>query len=56
MFRGYDKRTGDVVWEMELPGGTTGAPMSYMLDGKQYVVVAVGWHDMPGELIALALS
>ena len=56
MFRGYDKRTGDVVWEMELPGGTTGAPMTYMLDGKQYVVVAVGWHDMPGELIALALS
>ena len=56
MFRGYDKRTGEVVWEMELPGGTTGAPMTYMLDGAQYIVVAVGWHDMPGELIALALS
>jgi quinoprotein glucose dehydrogenase len=55
MFRAYDKKTGDVVWEMELPGGTTGAPMTYMVDGRQYVVVAVGWKDSPGELIALAL-
>ena len=55
MFRGYDKVTGEVRWEMELPGGTTGAPMSYMLDGKQYIVVAVGWDDLPGELVALAL-
>lgn len=29
--------------------------MSYMLDGKQYIVVAVGWDDLPGELVALAL-
>jgi quinoprotein glucose dehydrogenase len=40
---------------MELPGGTTGAPMTYMLNGKQYLVVAIGWDDLPGELIALAL-
>ena len=55
MLRAYDKATGKVVWEMELPGGTTGAPMTYMLNGKQYIVVAVGWKGMPGELIALAL-
>ena len=55
MFRAYDKTTGDVVWEMELPGGTTGAPMTYMLEGKQYLVVAVGWDEVPGELVALAL-
>ena len=48
--------TGHVVWEMELPGGTTGAPMTYMIGGKQYIVVAVGWRDMPAELIALALE
>ena len=55
MFRAYDKLTGKVVWEKELPGGTTGAPMTYMIDGKQFLVVAVGWDDLPGELIALAL-
>ena len=55
MFRAYDKQTGEVIWEMELPGGATGAPMTYKLDGRQYIVVAAGWHEMPGELIALAL-
>ena len=55
MFRAYDKATGDVVWEMELPGGTSALPMTYMLGGKQYLVVSVGWRNMPGELIALAL-
>ena len=54
-FRAYDKATGEVVWTMELPGGTTGAPMSYMAGGRQYIVVAVGWEDLPGELVALAL-
>jgi hypothetical protein len=36
-------------------GGTTGAPMTYLTSGKQYIVVAVGWTDTPGELVALAL-
>jgi quinoprotein glucose dehydrogenase len=40
---------------MELPAGTSGAPMTYMADGKQYIVVAVGGRNFPGELIALAL-
>ena len=35
--------------------GTTGAPMTYMLNGKQYIVVAVSRSTMPGELIAYAL-
>jgi quinoprotein glucose dehydrogenase len=56
MFRAFDKQTGDVIWEMELPGGVTGAPMTYLLDGKQYIVVAVGWEDTPAELIALTLD
>ena len=55
MFRAYDKATGDVVWEMELPGGTSGAPMTYMMDGRQYIIAAVGWDDMASELVALAL-
>jgi glucose dehydrogenase len=55
MFRAYDKASGQVMWEMELPGGTTGAPMTYLWNGKQYLVVAVGWKDLPGQLVALAL-
>ena len=55
MFRAYDKATGAVVGELELPGGTTAAPISYMVDGQQYIVVTVGWEDMPSEYVALAL-
>ena len=55
MFRAYDKATGEIVWEIELPGGASGAPMSYMVDGRQFIVVAVGWDDMPSEWVALAL-
>ncbi len=55
MFRAFDKKTGSIAWEMELPGGTSGAPMTYMFNGKQYIVVAVSSRQMPGELIALAL-
>ena len=55
MFRAYDKTTGAVVWEMALPGGTTAAPISYSVDGTQYIVVTVGWDDMESEYVALAL-
>ena len=55
-FRAYDKGTGKVIWEMELPSGTTGGPMTYMYKGKQYVVVAVGSKKDPPELVALARS
>ena len=55
MFRAYDKTTGEVVWEIELPGGTSGAPMTYMYEGRQYIIATVGWDDMASELIALAL-
>lgn len=54
-FRAYDKATGNVLWETELPAGTTGAPMTYLFEGKQYVVVAVGGREHPGELVALSL-
>jgi quinoprotein glucose dehydrogenase len=55
MFRAYDKSTGQVLWETELPAGTTGAPMTYMHQGKQYIVVAVGSREREGEYIALSL-
>ena len=54
-FRAFDKRTGEIVWEMEMPGGTTAAPISYSVDGRQYIVATVGWDDMTSEYVALAL-
>jgi len=54
-FRAYDKATGDVIWETELPSGTTGGPMTYMHEGRQYLVVAVGTRDEVPEWVALAL-
>jgi quinoprotein glucose dehydrogenase len=54
-FRAFDKATGAVLWETELPAGTTGAPMTYMYEGKQYLVVAVGGADHRPEFIALGL-
>ena len=54
-FRAYDKATGNVIWEMDLPSGTTAGPMTYQLKGKQYIVVAVGARNHPSEYVALSL-
>lgn len=54
-FRAYDKATGSVIWEMELPSGTTAGPMTYMVKGRQYIVVAVGARNHPSEYVALSL-
>jgi quinoprotein glucose dehydrogenase len=55
MFRALDKKTGATIHEMELPANTTGVPMTYMVDGRQYIVVAVGARGTPAELVALAV-
>jgi len=43
-FRAFDRRTGAVLWEYGLPAGGQATPMTYSLDGKQYVVIAAGGH------------
>ncbi len=55
MLRAYDKATGADRGAVYMPGAQTGSPMTYMLNGKQYIVVAVSSSTMPGELIAYAL-
>ena len=55
MFYAYDKMTGAVVHELQLPANTCGNPMTYMVNGKQYIVVAVGAQNFPAELVALSL-
>ena len=49
----YDKATGEELAAVDLPSGALGAPMTYRVDGKQYIALAVGGD--PPELIALAL-
>ncbi len=55
MFRAYDKKTGEIVSEFKLPANQSGIPMTYMLNGRQYIVVAVGARNQPAELVALTL-
>jgi alcohol dehydrogenase (cytochrome c) len=43
MFRAFDARSGENLWEMKLNSGVTGVPSSYMIDGVQYVAVQAGW-------------
>lgn len=45
-FRAIDKRTGAVLWETSLPAGGYATPATYMVDGKQYVVIAAGGGKM----------
>jgi glucose dehydrogenase len=56
LFRAYDKSSGNTIFEIDLSAGTTGAPMTYMHEGKQYIVVAVSSRATEPEWIALGLS
>jgi quinoprotein glucose dehydrogenase len=55
MLRAYDKRTGQDAGAIYMPAPQTGSPMTYMLNGRQYVVVAISGQNFPGELIAFRL-
>ena len=57
VLRAYDKMTGDVVHEVQLPGGPTiGFPITYMSDGKQYIGVAALDEENVAELVALTVQ
>lgn len=51
----FDKTTGALLARVELPANAQGALMTYMVRGKQYIVVPVGGANLPAELIALSL-
>jgi len=55
MLRAYDKKTGQELGAVHMPAPQTGSPMTYMHDGKQYIVVAISGPNFPGELIAFRL-
>ena len=51
----FDKTTGALLARIELPANAQGALMTYMVRGRQYIVVPVGGANLPAELIALSL-
>jgi len=51
----FDKTTGALLARIELPANAQGALMTYMVRGKQYIVVPVGGANLPAELVALSL-
>ena len=55
MLRAYDKATGKEVGAVSMPAPQSGSPMTYSVDGKQYIVVAVSGGAYSGEYIAYNL-
>ena len=55
MLRAYDKSTGADVGAIYMPAPESGAPMTYLFNGKQYIVIAVSGGAYSGELIAFRL-
>jgi quinoprotein glucose dehydrogenase len=55
MLRAYDKATGAEVGAVQMPAPQTGSPMTYMLNGRQYLVVAISGAGYSGELLAFRL-
>jgi quinoprotein glucose dehydrogenase len=51
MLCAYDKATGEQKGAVYMPAGQTGAPMTYMLNGRQHIAIAVGGGNYPAELI-----
>ncbi|MDQ6479256.1 PQQ-binding-like beta-propeller repeat protein [Dyadobacter sp. LHD-138] len=57
--RAFDKRTGKVVWEYQLPAGGFATPITYQINGKQYVAIAAGGgrgQKIGGNYIAFSLK
>jgi len=55
MLRAYDKKSGKEVGAVWMPAPQSGSPMTYMWQGKQYIVVAVSGGNYSGEYLAFAL-
>jgi len=55
-FFAYDKASGARLWQTTLPAGTTGGPITYEINGKQFIVVPVGSKDYGTAWVALGLK
>jgi quinoprotein glucose dehydrogenase len=55
MLRAYDKATGEEKGAVYMPAPQSGVPMTYMLGGRQYIVLPIGGGTYSGELVAFRL-
>ena len=56
LLHAYDKKTGEVIAQLPMPGMQTGLPMTYMHKGRQFILVAVGAaNGQAPQLIAYAI-
>ncbi|PYS31208.1 MAG: quinoprotein glucose dehydrogenase [Acidobacteria bacterium] len=55
MLRAYDKASGKEVGAVYMPAGQSGSPMTYMLNGNQYIVVSISGGGYTGEILAFRL-
>ena len=55
MLDAYDKATGKLVGTVPLSSQESGSPMTYMYNGRQYIVMAIGGGSYTSEFVALAL-
>ena len=49
MLRADDKASGRELDAVHMPAGQTGTPMTYMMDGKQYIIIAIGGRAIPAS-------
>ena len=52
----FDKRTGHLLSETDLPANAGGSPMTYSVGSRQFIVVPIGGGGVPAELVALAIE
>jgi len=55
IFRAYDKQTGETLVEIDLPATQTSQPMTYMHEGRQYIVFTVGGGEDAAAFVALTV-
>jgi quinoprotein glucose dehydrogenase len=55
LLRAYDKATGKDAGTVYMPAPATGGPMTYMLDGQQYIVIGIGGGIYSAEYVAFRL-
>jgi quinoprotein glucose dehydrogenase len=55
MLRAYDKQTGKEVGAVLMPAQESGSPMTYSVDGRQYIIIAISGGNYTGEYLAFAL-
>ena len=54
LFHAYDKKTGENIAELPMPGNQTGVPMTYMYQNRQFILMPVTGQPA-GQLVAFAL-